>query len=120
MKDTIPSSDNFAPQLSLLDEDYFSWSHHEQSIIAGDDNSDNDETEPNNVNEYSYQSQHDSTSDIVPTIDTMTTSMQNLIDGLLLWGGEDVQGNDDEVHEAEDTIKNRSSGSDAHFDDLLG
>ena len=120
LKDTIPSSDNFAPQLSLLDEDYFSWSHHEQSIIAGDDNSDNDETEPNNVNEYSYQSQHDSTSDIVPTIDTMTTSMQNLIDGLLLWGGEDVQGNDDEVHEAEDTIKNRSSGSDAHFDDLLG
>lgn len=119
LKDTIPSSDNFAPQLSLLDEDYFSWSHHEQSIIAGDDNSDNDETEPNNVNENSYQSQHDSTSDIVPTIDTMTTSMQNLIDGLLLWGGEDVQGNDDEVHEAEETI-NRSSGSDAHFDDLLG
>lgn len=120
LKDTIPSSDNFAPQLSLLDEDYFSWSHHEQSIIAGDDNSDNDETEPNNVNEYSYQSQHDSTSDIVPTIDTMTTSMQNLIDGLLLWGGEDLQGNDDEEHEAEDTINNRSSGSDAHFDDLLG
>ena len=120
LKDTIPSSDNFAPQLSLLDEDYFSWSHHEQSIIAGDDNSDNDETEPNNVNENSYQSQHDSTSDIVPTIDTMTTSMQNLIDGLLLWGGEDVQGNDDEVHEAEETINNRSSGSDAHFDDLLG
>ena len=120
LKDTIPSSDNFAPQLSLLDEDYFSWSHHEQSIIAGDDNSDNDETEPNNVNEYSYQSQHDPTSDIVPTIDTMTTSMQNLIDGLLLWGGEDVQGNDDEEHEAEDTINNRSSGSDAHFDDLLG
>ena len=119
LKDTIPSSDNFAPQLSLLDEDYFSWSHHEQSIIAGDDNSDNDETEPNNVNEYSYQSQHDSTSDIVPTIDTMTTSMQNLIDGLLLWGGEDLQGNDDEEHEAEDTINNRSSGSDAHFDDLL-
>jgi len=120
LKDTIPSSDNFAPQLSLLDEDYFSWSHHEQSIIAGDDNSDNDETEPNNVNKYSYQSQHDPTSDIVPTIDTMTTSMQNLIDGLLLWGGEDVQGNDDEEHEAEDTINNRSSGSDAHFDDLLG
>ena len=120
LKDTIPSSDNFAPQLSLLDEDYFSLSHHEQSIIAGDDNSDNDETEPNNVNKYSYQSQHDPTSDIVPTIDTMTTSMQNLIDGLLLWGGEDVQGNDDEEHEAEDTINNRSSGSDAHFDDLLG
>lgn len=48
----------------------------------------------------------------------MTTSMQNLIDGLLLWGGEDVQGNDDEVHEEEDTIKSRGS-SDAHFDDLL-
>jgi hypothetical protein len=38
--------------------------------------------------------------------------MQNLIDGLLLWGGEDGQGNDDEVI--------GSSRSEAHFDDLLG
>lgn len=113
LKDAIQtSSDNFAPQLSLLDEDYFSWSHHEQSIIAGDDNQDNDEPEPNIVNEYPFQSQYDSTSDIAPTIDTMTTSMQNLIDGLLLWGGEDGQGNDDEVI--------GSSRSEAHFDDLLG
>ena len=103
------------PKMSLIDEDHFSF--HQQSILFGEENSDSDDPEPDHtssVHEY-FPSGCDSTPD-VPTRDKMSTSMQSLIDGLMAWGGDDEQGNNEESDESED-VKNASS--DAHCDDYL-
>eukprot|EP00581_Thalassiosira_minuscula_P012971 CAMPEP_0183723178 /NCGR_PEP_ID=MMETSP0737-20130205/14855_1 /TAXON_ID=385413 /ORGANISM="Thalassiosira miniscula, Strain CCMP1093" /LENGTH=1301 /DNA_ID=CAMNT_0025953431 /DNA_START=308 /DNA_END=4213 /DNA_ORIENTATION=- len=75
------------PDLSQLDEDYFSL---HQGIIA-EVNSESDENEDGlapSIHE-SFHSQGQ------PNGDAMSTSMQSLIDGLMAWGDEDVQSNDD-------------------------
>jgi hypothetical protein len=104
------------PKMSLIDEGYFSF--HQQSILFGEENPESDEPEPDHTSSVheSFHSGCDSTPD-VPTRDTMSTSMQSLIDGLMAWGGDDEQGNNEESDETEDVI---NASSDAKCDDLLG
>lgn len=73
------------PNISHLDEDYFSF----HRGITAEANSDSDDNE-DGLTPSIHDSFH---SEGLPNGDAMSTSMQSLIDGLMAWGGEDEQTN---------------------------
>ncbi|KAL7536321.1 hypothetical protein ACHAXR_007082 [Thalassiosira sp. AJA248-18] len=85
------SSDNVyclsPPSISQLDEDYFSF----HQGIAAEANSDSDENEDDHTSTLheSFHSGHDANGE------SMSMSMQSLIDGLMAWGEEGEQKNEE-------------------------
>lgn len=82
------------PNMSHLDEDYFSF---HQSIVGGaSSDSDGDEHHQTSSIHESFHSGQNG--------DAMSTSMQSLIDGLMAWGEEDEQGNIGETYQTDGII----------------
>lgn len=113
-EETDESSDNNVyclapPNLSQLDEDYFSF---RQDIVEGQ-HSDSDEEELDD----SQHGKNDDEFEDPPNADVMSTSMQSLIDGLMAWGEDNVQGISEESNEVENVLGARSG---CEPSDLLG
>ena len=82
------------PNMSHLDEDYFSFHQH----ITAEESSDNDD-EDNALTSSAHESFHSGLDDHYeerPNCETMSMSMQSLIDGLMAWGEEGDQKNEDD------------------------
>lgn len=83
------------PNMSHLDEDYFSFHQH----ITAEESSDNDENKDNALTSSAHESFHSGLDDHYeerPNCETMSMSMQSLIDGIMAWGEEGDQKNEDD------------------------